>query len=198
LKVEPPSPHSPLDVEATLEDQHLLERCRAGDDASWRALFDAHFPFVYRTVRRLGVLGPEADDLTQEVFLVAFQRLSQFREGKLTTWLYRIAANLVSDRHRKRTVRDALFGLFGAVEETRVHERTPHHDYEARESEAQVAQIIQRMAAKKREVFVLYELEQLSGEEIAERVGVPVGTVWTRLHHARLEFDRIAKKRGLA
>ncbi len=98
----------------------------------------------------------------------------------------------MSDRHRKRTVRDALFGLFGAVEETRVHERTPHHDYEARESEAQVAQIIQR------EVFVLYELEQLSGEEIAERVGVPVGTVWTRLHHARLEFDRIAKKRGLA
>ncbi|MFZ5445700.1 MAG: RNA polymerase sigma factor [Myxococcota bacterium] len=182
-------------MEATFDV--LLERCRAGDEASWRELFHAHHDFVYRSVRRLGVLGAEADDLTQDVFLVAFQKLGDFREGKLTTWLYRIAANLVSDRHRKRTLREALFGLFGAAEQARVHERTPDHELQTRETERQVAQVLQRMTQKKRDVFVLFELEHLSGDEIAERLGVPVGTVWTRLHHARAEFETIARKRGL-
>ncbi len=183
-------------MDAALTDEGLLERCRAGDDASWRAFFEAHHDFVHRSVRRLGVPTPEADDLTQEVFVIAFQKLDAFKEGKVTTWLYRIAANLVSDRHRSRNLREALLGLFGASEKTRTHERTAAHDYEARESEAQVAKVLQRMAPKKREVFVLYELEQLPGEEIAERVGCPVGTVWTRLHHARKDFERIARKRG--
>lgn len=197
MKVEGSSSHSAsVEAEATLADQRLLERCRAGDEASWRQLFDAHYAFVHRTVRRLGVVGAEADDLAQDVFLVAFRRLSDFQQGRLTTWLYRIAANVVSDRHRRRTVRDALFGLFGATAAESVDERTPQRDVEAREAEAQVAQVLQRMAPKKREVFVLFELEHLSGEDIAERVGIPVGTVWTRLHHARRDFERIARKRG--
>lgn len=191
-----PSPHSDrVDLEAAL-DPGLLERCRAGDETSWRALFLAHHDFVHRTVRRLGVQGAEAEDLTQEVFLIAFQKLDAFREGKLSTWLYRIAANLVSDRHRKRNLREALFGLFGAAETRRVEERTPQHELQSREVEAQVAQVLQRMSPKKREVFVLFELEHLGGEAIAERLGIPVGTVWTRLHHARAEFERIARKRG--
>jgi DNA-directed RNA polymerase specialized sigma24 family protein len=61
----------------------------------------------------------------------------------------------------------------------------------------QVREVLARMAAKKREVFVLYELEGLSGEEIAERIGCGTATVWTRLHYARQEFRRIASARGL-
>lgn len=53
------------------------------------------------------------------------------------------------------------------------------------------------MAPKKREVFALFELEGLSGEEIAERVGCPIDTVWTRLFHARKEFEKIARQRGV-
>lgn len=183
--------------EGTLDDAQLLARCRAGDDASWRELFLAHYDFVVRSVRRLGVPPAEVDDLAQEVFLVAFRRLDSFGEGRLQGWLYRIASNLVSQRHRRRTLRDALFAVFGAADGSRVDERTPHHDYQAREAEAQVGQVLQRMSPKKREVFVLFELEQLPGEEIAERLGIPIGTVWTRLSHARQQFERIARKRGV-
>ena len=57
--------------------------------------------------------------------------------------------------------------------------------------------VLERMSPKKREVFALFELEGLSGEEIAARIGVPVNTVWTRLHHARREFIKIGRRLGV-
>lgn len=175
----------------------LLARCRAGEEAAWRELYQEHFPFVWKTARRLGIPEAERNDLCQETFLVAFRKLASFKEGRFTTWLYRIAANLASDRHRRRRVREALRALWGEGEVERVAPATPHSDFEAREAEALVGAVLARMAPKKREVFALYELERLSAEEIAERVGCKVETVWTRLHYARKEFQRIAQKRGL-
>ena len=94
-------------------------------------------------------------------------------------------------------MRDALGALFAPTSADQIAVRTPLHELESREAERIVADVLQKMAPKKREVFALYELESLSGEEIAERVGCPVATVWTRLHHARKDFERIARKRGV-
>lgn len=177
-------------------DLDLLARCRAGEEPAWRELYRAQFPFVYRAACRLGISQAELGDVCQEVFLVAFRKLASFQEGRLSTWLYRITANLVSDRHRRRRVREALQALWGGTrEEASPH--TPHSEYEAREAELAIGQVLARMAPKKREVFALYELERLPAEEIAERVGCKLQTVWTRLHHARKDFERIARKRGL-
>ncbi len=177
-------------------DFELLTRCRAGDEAAWRVLYDQHFDFVLRISRRLGTPPGELDDVVQETFLVAFRRLSSFSTGRLTTWLYRITANVVSSRLRRRRVREAVLSFFGRGEAERSH-LGPDHAFEAREAEDEVAAVLARMAPKKREVFALYELEGLSGEEIAERVGCKVDTVWTRLHYARVDFERLARKRGL-
>jgi RNA polymerase sigma-70 factor, ECF subfamily len=177
-------------------DFSLLSRCRAGEAAAWRELYDAHFDFVHRVSRRLGTPDGELDDVVQETFLVAFRKLTDFQSGRFTTWLYRIAANVVSGRHRRRRIREAFGALFGRSEEEAVA-RAPDGEYEAREAELHVAQVLARMAPKKREVFALFELEGLSGEEIAERVGCKVDTVWTRLHYARKDFERIARKRGV-
>jgi len=174
----------------------LVERCRAGDSPAWRQLYEAHFDFVYRVARRMGTPVEELDDVSQEVFLVAFRKLADFRTGRLTTWLYRICANVVSDRHRRRRVRRTFQELWGRKDEPTV-ERTPDREYESREAEALVSRVLEKMAPKKREVFVLYELEGLAGEAIAELVGCKVETVWTRLHYARQEFEQLARKRGL-
>lgn len=174
-------------------DLELLARCRAGDSPAWKQLYDSHFPFVERICRRLGTPDAELDDVVQETFVIAFKKLSAFSEGKLSTWLYRIAANVVSSRHRRRRIRTALFGLFTESPPEPAVDRA----YDAREAQAQVAAVLERMAPKKREVFALYELDGMSGEEIAERVGCKVDTVWSRLHYARADFERIARKRGL-
>ncbi|HEY8206643.1 MAG TPA: sigma-70 family RNA polymerase sigma factor [Myxococcaceae bacterium] len=173
----------------------LLDRCRSGDVAAWRRLYDAHFDFVYRVARRLGTPVEELEDVCQETFLVAFRKLDAFREGKLSTWLYRIAANVASDRHRRRRVRRAFAAMWGGGgEEELPGPRTPEREYESAEAEALVSQILERMAPKKREVFALFELEGLSGEEVAERVGCKVATVWTRLFHARKEFEQLGAR----
>lgn len=174
-------------------DVELLARCRAGDSPAWKQLYDANFTFVERICRRLGTPDGELDDVIQETFLVAFKKLGSFREGRLTTWLYRIAANVVSSRHRRRRIRSALLGLFGEPPPAPAADAA----YDAREAQAQVAAVLERMAPKKREVFALYELDGMSGEQIAEAVGCKIDTVWTRLHYARQDFERIARKRGL-
>ncbi|MBK7861596.1 MAG: sigma-70 family RNA polymerase sigma factor [Archangiaceae bacterium] len=174
-------------------DVALLARCRAGDATSWKQLYDSNFTFVERICRRLGTPDAELDDVVQDTFLIAFKKLDDFDQGRVSTWLYRIAANLVSSRHRRRRIRGALLGLFTEPPPVPAVDRA----YDAREAQAQVAAVLERMAPKKREVFALFELDGMSGDEIAERIGCKVETVWSRLHYARQEFERIARKRGL-
>lgn len=198
LKVPPAPGHSrPLDGSAAEieSDLQLLARCRAGEAHAWKQLYDAHFSFVERICRRLGIPDAELDDVVQETFVIAFKKLGAFREGRLTTWLYRIAANVVSSRHRRKRIRSALLGLFSSAEPPPA--APADQEYDAREAQAAVAAVLERMAPKKREVFALFELDGMSGEEIAERVGCKVETVWSRLHYAREDFERIARKRGL-
>jgi RNA polymerase sigma-70 factor (ECF subfamily) len=177
------------------QDVLLVRRALEGDATAFHALYEAEFDFVLRTCMRFGLAESDAEDATQETFQIAHRKLARFTQGSFSTWLYRIAANVVSDMHRRRRVRETLFALWmprevplAAAPDAAMHEA---------ETVQQVREVLSRMAAKKREVFVLYELEGLSGEEIAERIDCNVATVWTRLHYARQEFKRIALERGL-
>jgi RNA polymerase sigma-70 factor (ECF subfamily) len=197
MKVETASRHSwgAETVEATPGLANIVERCRSHDEAAWKELYDANFDFIYRVARRLGTPASEAEDVVHDVFVVVHKKLDSFTEGRLTTWLYRITANVVSEKHRRRRVRETfanLAGWFGAD----AHEspESPERLAERSSATRAVERVLERMSPKKREVFALYELEQLSGEEIAERAGVPLNTVWTRLFHARKDFIVIAKK----
>ena len=103
-----------------------------------------------------------------------------------------IALNLAARRRRRHAVR-RFFGLEHAAQLEAP--TSPHARLETREAEALVQRALERLAPKKRDVFVLYELEGFSGEEIAEAVGAPLKTVWTRLYHARREIEAELKKR---
>jgi RNA polymerase sigma-70 factor (ECF subfamily) len=175
-------------------DAALVARCRRGEPDAWRALYDAHWAFVYRTARRLGTPQEELEDVVHDVFVVVLRKLDTFEDGRLTTWLYRITANTVSDRHRRRRVRSAFAALkvwIGAAPPP-----APDRRAEQACAERRTEQVLARMSPKKREVLALHALEGLSGDEIAERLGCPVNTVWTRLHHARREFAEVAEALG--
>jgi RNA polymerase sigma-70 factor, ECF subfamily len=181
-----------------LELPMLLARCREGDAAAWRALFDAHFAFVHRVARRLGTPESEVDDLCQETFMVVFKNLERFSTGSFEGWLYRIVSNLAASRHRKRRFLRKLSHLVGLESpDEPVDTQGPEALVRQQEVAGEVRRILEGMTAKKRDVFVLYELEGLSGAEISERLKCSVETVWTRLHYARKDFTRLTRQREL-
>ena len=173
----------------------VLIRARQADPAAWRALYEAHFDFVVGVSRKLGTPAEEIEDVVQEVFVVVFRKLASFQRGRFTTWIYRICANIVSDRHRRRRRRRALDVLRTWIGSR--PEATPEEHAEASSAQRAVRRVLEEMSAKKREVFALYEIDGLSSDEIAERVGCPAATVRTRLFHARQEFVRIAHRHGV-
>jgi RNA polymerase sigma-70 factor (ECF subfamily) len=152
---------------------------------------DVYQQYVDRVARWAARLrGPDLDveDLVQEVFIVVHRQLAQFRgDAKLSTWLYRITEKLVLDRRRTERRRRLLRGLFGTLS-GQVVERTPGVALEERQSAQLVYRVLDGMGEKYRAVIILFELEGLSGDEVADLLGVPVATVWVRLHRARAQF----------
>lgn len=156
------------------------------------ALYRAHATFVARFLMRIGAPGSDVPDLVQEVFLVAHRR-GGFTMGraKPTTWLAEIAFRVASDRRRKtqRRLEDSnaeVVALAPAVAAS----GSPGQKAEARQALARVQHVLDTLTPQKRAVFVLYELEGQSCDAIAAALGVPVGTVYSRLHSARREFSK--------
>jgi RNA polymerase sigma-70 factor (ECF subfamily) len=159
------------------------------------ALYAEHAPFIARVLIRLVGDGPQVDDLLQETFFTAFRRRDSFDgRSNARTWLYGIASRLAM-RYRRGTSRFKRFlGIFGGEPTDHATDRPDRHLERARAA-ALVRDVLERIPFKQREVFVLYELEELQGSEIAEMLEIPIGTVWTRLHHAREKFQTSMRRR---
>lgn len=181
-------------VQPTDADVSLVERCRSGEGSAWRELYDAHFDFAWRTARRLGLPEADVEDAVQESFQIAWQQLASFTWGRFTTWLYRIVANVVAARLRRRRVRDVFAGLLGKSESDL---ELAEGRLEARHTLKVVEQLLRRLSREKREAFALHEIEGLTHEQIAELTGARVETVRTRLFYARREFEALARELGV-
>ncbi len=181
-----------------LEQSELIAGCLRGDHGAQRGFYERYARFVLRTARRLGTPAEEIEDVAQEVFTIAFRKMDRFREGRLSTWLYRICSNRVQHHHRARRVRAAFARVLGrgGGEVSPGTTGTQEVELSRHEAERHFSEILAHMGAKKREVLVLFEIEGLSGEAIAERMGCPLDTVWSRLFHARREFARLARARA--
>lgn len=146
-------------------------------------------PHVLRWVRAFGGLDADLDDLAQEVFIVVQRKLPAFDGRNLPAWLYSIAARTVSD-HRRRAWFRNLFRRAPDADLASVPSPLPgpYEVLERRDAERALGCLLQRMSEKRRTVFILFEIEGYSGEEIARLQRIPVATVWTRLHHARRDL----------
>jgi RNA polymerase sigma-70 factor (ECF subfamily) len=175
-----------------MEEEALLARCRAGEQAALRTLYERHARVVMATARRLGLPPSEVEDVAQDVLAVTFKSLDRIQPGALSAFLFRLTSNRVNDRFRRRRVREAFARLFTTTEPTPESEG-PERVALRRDAERRVGRILSRMSHKKRDVFALFELEGIPGDEIAQRLQIPIDTVWTRLHHARIEFAKVAR-----
>ncbi|HWA74230.1 MAG TPA: RNA polymerase sigma factor [Polyangiaceae bacterium] len=161
---------------------------------TFEELYDTEFEFVWRTLRRLGV--PEADlpDVVQEVFLVVHRRLSDFEgRSKVTTWLFRIAMGVARDRRRKAHVRRELLdpNVFDSVADP-APDAT--QELERRDDLALFDSALDGLDLDQRAVFALFELEGMSGQDIATTLQIPLGTVYSRLRLARIAFRSNLKR----
>ncbi len=162
-------------------------------------LFRRHAPFVAKFLVRIGGRREDVADLVQEVFLIA-HKLGGWAPGPAqpTTWLAEIAVRVASGERRRTTRREARVEL-DAVD-VRDEAASPLDRAAASESLNRVERALAKLSMDQRAVFVLFELDGQSSEEIAAGLGIPVGTVYSRLHKARSEFkkayDRVAAERG--
>lgn len=154
-----------------------------------------HAGFIGRVIQRLTGDLPHVDDLLQETFIVAFKKRHEFRgDAAERTWLYAIAARLCL-RHLRGARRLRAFRTRLAWQGSEPAPARPDRELERAESEALVREVLDRLPFAQREAFALFELEGMDGRAIAQLLGVPLGTVWTRLHHARARFEVLMRKR---
>jgi RNA polymerase sigma-70 factor, ECF subfamily len=148
-----------------------------------------HADFVWRMLQRMGVGDADVEDQLQEVFVVVHNRLHTFDgSAQMTTWLYgictRVAAAYRRRAHRRREE------VVAEVPEADTSEKGgPEDALMAEEARARLRGILDLMDLEKRALFVMFELDEMSCEAIAEILAVPVGTVHSRLHAARKEFQ---------
>ncbi len=152
-------------------------------------VYDAHFDFVWRSARRMGVAEACADDVVQEVFLVAHRRLADF-EGRssVKTWLFGILVRVVSD-HRRRIRRKGGLDPLPEVLAAEPHASCPAEQVERRDKVRLLHDLLGTLDDEKRAVFVLAELEQMTAPEIAEALSIKLNTVYSRLRAARKKFE---------
>jgi RNA polymerase sigma-70 factor (ECF subfamily) len=158
-----------------------------GHDLTCEAVYRQHAQTVWRWCNRLVGPGADADDLTQEVFMVVNQQLGSFRgDAKLTTWLFGITVRRAARHHRSRATRQRVARLTPELEEQlRSHEPTPLEAIERRERHDQVHHALDRLRGPYRQALTMFELEARSTGEIAELLDLRVGNVWVLLHRAR-------------
>lgn len=171
----------------------LVMRERRQQTADFRQFYLEHIDTVRRVLARL--LGPRFDvsDAIQDVFMVALQKRHTYSGQALpSTWLHAIAQRVALATRRRARLR-AFLGLDAACNVA--GGATPQQLFEDREASEHLYALLDKLSEKKRAVWILYELEELSGEEIAEIVGCPVKTVWTRLFHARRELAALTRAR---
>ncbi len=171
------------------EQNDLIASLQAGEPQALDRFYREHASQVLAWVIRLGGHRLDSEDTAHEVFMVALRRIGSFRgESALTTWLYGITRNVVNNARRKAALR-RFVGMEDVPEPVA---QTPGADERVdqmrRRELVQVA--LQRLNARQREVLVLADLEGRSAPEVAEMIGVPVGTVYSRLHHARRAFSK--------
>jgi RNA polymerase sigma-70 factor (ECF subfamily) len=168
-------------------------RARTSDDTRLRALFEAQYDFVWRSLRRLGLPEAAADDAAQQVWLVAARRLPEVREGAERSFLFATAMNVAATARRAAARRrDQLAAE--ALDDPEDPRPLADAALDEERRRAALDRVLDELPIELRAVLVLFELEELQTAEIAELLELPAGTVASRLRRAREELQVVLKR----
>ncbi|WP_437577156.1 RNA polymerase sigma factor [Sorangium sp. So ce887] len=181
---DPPNAGIQESVEQCLDAEVLAGR---RPPRSFAAVHAEHAGFVWATLQRFGIHPPDREDAFQDVFIVVQRRLPAFDWAcPVTTWLFAICRRVAAS-HRRRAhprhehVSEEVYGVADPA-------AGPEEITSGNQARQQLDRILQAMDLDRRAVFVMFEIEEMPCSEIANLIGIPVGTVYSRLHAARKEF----------
>jgi RNA polymerase sigma-70 factor (ECF subfamily) len=182
-----PEVSTPDDVDA------LIERCLAGDQQAWETIVHRYWRKVFNVAYKFVGRHDEAEDLAQDIFLKIFRALHTFdRRANFQTWLVSISRNLCIDHYRsvrkerETMARDVDPAALAPVS----RDRGPHGELESTALRQLIRRALAGLPPALREAVVLRDLQEFSYQEIADRLGLPEGTVKSRINRGRLELAR--------
>jgi RNA polymerase sigma factor (sigma-70 family) len=191
------------EADADLEpDAQLVQRCLRGDSSAWEELVRRHSRRIYNLCYRFTGKTYESEDLTQEVFLRVYRTLGSYRSahGGFATWMTSVTRNLLID-HYRRTKRDRMTdSLDDAMPKLETKEslgRRPDQTALVGELSEQVQRALSKVSPDLREAVVLRDLQGLEYREIQDVLGVPEGTVKSRINRGRIELARVLEQMGV-
>jgi len=181
------------------DDQCLIAQCLDGNTVAFGELVRRYQDRLYNTVYRLIGNAEDAADVVQDAFLNAYQSLDGFKgDSQFFTWLYRIAVNTaISQKRKQRVLLSIDAGRNGATTVQPLDESEygrPGHALERAEQDRRVHRALQQLSAEHRAVLILKDMEGQKYEEMADVLGVPIGTIRSRLHRARAELRELLER----
>jgi len=193
----------PSEADAALEpDNQLVQLCLRGENSAWELLVKTHTRRVYNLCYRFTGDPHSAEDLTQDVFLKVYRTLGSYSaaQGAFTAWMTSVTRNLLIDNYR-RTKRDRMTDSIdddaSPVAEKPAAGRRPDQIAEHSELQAQLQYALGKMSPDLREAVILRDLQGLDYREIRESLGVPEGTVKSRINRGRIELARLLEQMGV-
>ena len=169
----------------------LIEQCLAGDQTAWEQIVRQNWRKVFNVAYKFVGKHDEAEDLTQDIFLKIFKALKTFdRRANFQTWIISISRNLCIDHYR--SVRKERQTIARDVDSNDLQpatsDRGPYAQAEHHDLRAQLRQALETLPITLRTAVVLRDLQELSYQEIADRLGLPEGTVKSRINRGRIEL----------
>jgi RNA polymerase sigma-70 factor (ECF subfamily) len=183
-------------VKVETDDRTLIAECLAGRPAAFGVLVQRYQDRLYGSIVRIVGHSEDARDIVQEAFLLAYQSLGGFKgDSQFFTWLYRIAVNAAISWKRKRREILSMTGVVNGQADLEPADTSafnqPSDLMERAEEDHRLLVAIEQLPLEYRSVLVMKELDGLKYEEMAEILAVPIGTIRSRLHRARLELREL-------
>jgi RNA polymerase sigma-70 factor (ECF subfamily) len=193
LYVQPSRRACTGDAKESLSDSDLLEQCGRGDESAWRELVTLYTRRVFALAYRFTGRADQAEDLTQEIFVKVYQNLERYdgNTGAFSGWLMAVARNHAIDHYRRqREERERRVDEPVILELAPASDENPLRALEREERARLVHRGLRSLRAELREPLILFDLQGVPYEDIAKSLGVPLGTVKSRINRGRLELAK--------